>query len=999
MKKLTILTILALLTAATAMAALTVPVIPAQAAAKKYAYSAPLTWRADGAGQFKFDGAVTLTNAQIASDGSVTTDSATAGSSQGTCELTTPYQADGVVDYISANWTFAGAVTMEVTATGSPKDYTAITNGALIDSSMFLPGSKLKWRATLAAGSSLTEVRIAYKDLSGASGTFGSPDLSGFTKRIQIVILRSEATKDLKDSSAASQPQNDSSGSQSLFNYQMPIRVGESEKAAGCDVYLHSATQSDFTDVRFTQADGETSLPYYRERVSGSAGQRVALFWVKIPEIPKDASLPIYVYYNANKAPDLSNPNKVFDFYEDFGGAGLDTKTWNITLLDKMGQANVSGSMLSLDSARATTVKNVFAGGILEYRAKAAANGAIIGIIAAGATPADDLATYSSITANQAHCIMQGDKVIANDPKMIAPDTFYDFRVIIDSRLRGNDIGGSNGGGSSDSGGGVTFQRFADGAGSSSADKPQAETKCSTVILSEAKNLKDSSAASQPQNDMGPSALRMTSVGLSVGLGGTGLYCDWIRARQYALVPPQVDAIKTAAATEETVDLPVFSNLTLAPDGSVILDPAAKSDGVYTSALIKAPFQVRIITEKIGTDTIFPENDSRKMVSVPIFSTDGGRTYTAGWQNGVARYASAASSLGGTSDSFAKGNQIRFKTVIGKNGTAPFLPGDDSSKKGAVPIFSSFTLTLSPGAIKVLMPVGGEAMKPGTQYGIFWETKGYDADYAFDVSYSTDGGANFLPIVSHPVILSEAKDLKDSSAASRSQNDMGSGSTYTWTIPQVESDKVMLMIADPADKSVYGISANYFTISERAGEGTITASPAVATPANPPTPIIPSEASPVILSPEGAKDLKDSSAASRPQNDKVIYPAGLYELLIKVDDPKAKKSKFPPKAGSYKEGDIVMIKPAGYIWGASERKKFAIVRMYLSSKDAQDLMAPKESAVGIGDKSGAVNQITAKRKFSLDLSKKALVESKVAARMGIALADKPVAKRSEVVEK
>jgi hypothetical protein len=63
----------------------------------------------------------------------------------------------------------------------------------------------------------------------------------------------------------------------------------------------------------------------------------------------------------------------------------------------------------------------------------------------------------------------------------------------------------------------------------------------------------------------------------------------------------------------------------------------------------------------------------------------------------------------------------------------------------------------------------------------------------------------------------------------------------------------------------------------------------------------------------------------------------LYELLIKSGDNSS--------LGGYKEGDIVMIKPAGYLWGTEEKEKFFIVKAYLIPQEAQELMSPQPQGV------------------------------------------------------
>jgi len=106
----------------------------------------------------------------------------------------------------------------------------------------------------------------------------------------------------------------------------------------------------------------------------------------------------------------------------------------------------------------------------------------------------------------------------------------------------------------------------------------------------------------------------------------------------------------------------------------------------------------------------------------------------------------------------------------------------------------------------------------------------------------------------------------------------------------------------------------------------------------------------------------------------------LYELLVKVDDTSAKKArkKKPSEDQSgYQEGDIVMIKPAGYLWGAEERAKFVIVKAYLSEKQAREMMEPQTASAGIDEKGKSISKIVKKRKYKLDLTKEEFLGKKI----------------------
>ena len=581
----------------TIIALLTLAVPPAYAATpNKAAFSAPLVWRGDGAGTYQLKDML-LDRVEAAKDGSVRTDS-----SEGKCEQSSSYETTGLVYSLTATWTFTGKVTMEVTATGNPKDYVPVVNGVPLESGSFVSGSKIKWRAALAPESALSEVKITYSDLSGTLGSFGNEYLSGFGRRREIYIKGSSAGE--------------------LYHYQMEIKVGESKKALDCDINLNGASKSDFADIRFTAADGETSLPFYRESVSGLAGKRVGVFWVRIPQIPK-TGLPIYMYYGKAKAADLSDAGKVFDFYDDFNDRTASDKKWKFEPEDKTGRADIAGSFLSLDSTRATTADYKFENGIMEYKAKASGNGAIVGIIKARALAASDLTAYSSTVPTAAHCVAIGSGIKTNDAKPIALDTVYNYRIIyIDGKM--------------------TFQRYADGW----LGTPQADVSYG--------------AAAEPANRQ--TGQPVNPIGLSPAVKGTGVMFHWIRTRKFADPSPQVDAERTSAGAEEAANLSEFYNVVTSPDGRLTL-AEAKQDGYYISALIKSPFKARIITaswvnglagERVSGLTGIPANTlTGTQISV---STDGGATFVPGWQSGAAKYVSKKE--------FTKGGQLMWKAEL-----------------------------------------------------------------------------------------------------------------------------------------------------------------------------------------------------------------------------------------------------------------------------------------------------------------------------------------------
>ena len=265
----------------------------------------------------------------------------------GVSELSIPIYTTGQIKSITANWQFIGKVTLEVSA-DSGLHYTRVVNGVPLVSG-FVSDNRLKWRATaLSEDAKLSEVKIVYTDTSGVMGSFGQPGLSGFGLRKSVYLKGCDSGE--------------------LFNYQIQIKVGESETAEGYDLYCAGGIRPDFKDVRFTAPDGETLLPYYLEGVTGTSPNQVAYFWVKVPEIPVEG-IRIYFYYGNSEAEDLSRPKETFDIFDDFQGLDLDKEQWEMAI-ENGGSYSLADGWLTLNKAEIKYKAAVTQDGIMENKTR-----------------------------------------------------------------------------------------------------------------------------------------------------------------------------------------------------------------------------------------------------------------------------------------------------------------------------------------------------------------------------------------------------------------------------------------------------------------------------------------------------------------------------------------------------------------------------------------------------------------------------------------------------
>ena len=83
--------------------------------------------------------------------------------------------------------------------------------------------------------------------------------------------------------------------------------------------------QSDFDDIRFTDVDSTTSIPYWIEELFPSD---FVIVWVKVPIIAALDTTILFMYYGNPSATSESEGEAVFDFFDDFNDQ--DISDWQI---------------------------------------------------------------------------------------------------------------------------------------------------------------------------------------------------------------------------------------------------------------------------------------------------------------------------------------------------------------------------------------------------------------------------------------------------------------------------------------------------------------------------------------------------------------------------------------------------------------------------------------------------------------------------------------------
>jgi hypothetical protein len=115
---------------------------------------------------------------------------------------------------------------------------------------------------------------------------------------------------------------------QASWNRRKPVIINNasadlSDYQVSVDIIYDDDMRPDFDDIRFTDTDGLTLLPCWRESYIISS---MATFWVKVPAVPSSTKT-LYMYYGNPVAGSSSDGFTTFDFFDDFSG---DLSQWNI---------------------------------------------------------------------------------------------------------------------------------------------------------------------------------------------------------------------------------------------------------------------------------------------------------------------------------------------------------------------------------------------------------------------------------------------------------------------------------------------------------------------------------------------------------------------------------------------------------------------------------------------------------------------------------------------
>lgn len=108
----------------------------------------------------------------------------------------------------------------------------------------------------------------------------------------------------------------------------------------------------------FVNEELQAKIPFFREE--WDTVNYYAKVWLKVPSIPAEGKVKLYMLINPNRTTDESNPEQVFEFFDDFEGDSLDLNKWIVDSTTGTYSVTVGNSILELNanagSVRITSV-------------------------------------------------------------------------------------------------------------------------------------------------------------------------------------------------------------------------------------------------------------------------------------------------------------------------------------------------------------------------------------------------------------------------------------------------------------------------------------------------------------------------------------------------------------------------------------------------------------------------------------------------------------------
>ncbi len=121
------------------------------------------------------------------------------------------------------------------------------------------------------------------------------------------------------------------------FDFRTQVRVFNDDNVAYASTAVKvilpydASMQANFSDLRFTDSDGVTPIPFWVERVVASTE---AQLWVLVPVLAANEHTSVFMYYGSSTAPSLSSMSNTFEAYDDFEDNNISEYTGDTSLFN-----------------------------------------------------------------------------------------------------------------------------------------------------------------------------------------------------------------------------------------------------------------------------------------------------------------------------------------------------------------------------------------------------------------------------------------------------------------------------------------------------------------------------------------------------------------------------------------------------------------------------------------------------------------------------------------
>ncbi len=425
----------------------------------------------------------------------------------------------------------------------------------------------------------------------------------------------------------------------------------------------------------------------------------------------------------------------------------------------------------------------------------------------------------------------------------------------------------------------LTFERYNAAAFSADETPTSSTAENNTTTTEKTATLEPEATITITAN--GHNALTKGAIGIKTTAGGI-VDIDWIRVRKD---PSAIQIIKPKQDTAQKISMPEFQNTTIAENGDLTLSPTAP-EGRYISATIPLQYSPRVIIPSWEENTDTTAEDTGK-VKLRL-SIDGGLHYGPVCENAGYYYSSNKDFGTVFSDSNNTATDLKIKLTLQRS-------------RANSPQIKQITADYRKGLITVNYPDGGQRLNAGDTIKILFSAPDYEPTYKMLAEYSLDNGDHYT-LIEDGIAVSEGM--------------------CVWQIPEgISTTQALIRIVDTKDTNNFGTSSAPFTILSGQEDNT-------------------------TLTPEEQAALEKELMESEEIDIEKLIQAGrrpgtiLYDLLIKIGNNYNPDPEEDARA-SYKNGDIITVRPHGFNWSKTERNSYLILQVYLKRKEADTLMMPK----------------------------------------------------------